>query len=65
MSYIGLICAWSAMSAIKSLVFNMEPADSLTMSLASGILIVGLVLAGYAPAMRASRIDPLTALRHE
>lgn len=62
---IGLICAWSAMSTIKSFVFGMKPADPLTILLAVGILITALVLAGFAPAMRASRIDPLTALRHE
>jgi predicted permease len=62
---IGLICAWSATSAIESYVFGMKPADPLTMLLAAGILIVALVLAGFAPATRASRIDPLSALRHE
>ena len=54
---IGLICAWSAVSAIKSFVFNMKPGDPLTMSLAAGILIAALVLAAYAPATRASRIN--------
>ncbi|MGI8743292.1 MAG: ADOP family duplicated permease [Bryobacteraceae bacterium] len=62
---IGLICAWSAMSTLKSFVFGMKPADPLAMLLAAGILITALVLAGFAPATRASRIDPLTALRHE
>ncbi len=62
---IGLVCAWGSLSAVKSFVFGMKPADPLTIALAAGILIVALVLAGYAPAMRASRIDPLTALRHE
>ncbi|HXF28156.1 MAG TPA: ABC transporter permease [Bryobacteraceae bacterium] len=62
---VGLVCAWSAMSAIKSFVFGMKPADPLAILLAAGILITALVLAGFAPAMRASRIDPLAALRHE
>lgn len=62
---VGLICAWSAMSAIKSFVFGMKPADPATMLLAAGILITALLLAGFAPATRASRIDPLFALRHE
>jgi macrolide transport system ATP-binding/permease protein len=43
----------------------MKPADPLAMFLAVGILITALLLAGFAPATRASRIDPLTALRHE
>jgi macrolide transport system ATP-binding/permease protein len=62
---IGFICAWGAMSTVKSFVFGMKPADPLTMLSAAGILIAALVLAGYAPAMRASRTDLLTALRHE
>ncbi len=62
---IGLLCAWSAMSTIKSFVFGIKPADPLAMLLAAGTLVAALILAGYAPATRASRIDPLTALRHE
>ncbi len=62
---IGVLCAWSVMSTIKSFVFGITLADPLTMLAAIGILIAALLLAGYAPAMRASRIDPFTALRHE
>jgi macrolide transport system ATP-binding/permease protein len=62
---VGLVCAWSAMSAIKSFVFGMKPADPFAILVAAGILATALVLAGFAPAARASRIDPLTALRHE
>jgi ABC-type antimicrobial peptide transport system permease subunit len=62
---IGLICAWSGMSAIKSFVFGMKPTEASTILLAAGILVAALLLAGFAPATRASRIDPLTALRHE
>jgi ABC-type antimicrobial peptide transport system permease subunit len=62
---VGLIGAWSAMSTVKSFVFGMKPGDPLAMLWATGILTAALIVAGYAPAMRASRIDPLTALRHE
>ena len=62
---VGLIAAWSAMFTIKSFLFGVKPADPFTMLLAPGILLAALVLAGYAPALQASRIDPLTALRHE
>jgi predicted permease len=62
---IGFICAWSSLSAIKSFVFGMKPGDPIAMLLAAGILIAALLLAGFAPAARASRIDPLAALRHE
>jgi len=62
---IGLVCSWSAMSTIKSFVFGMKPADPTAMLSAAAILIAALILAGLAPAARASQIDPLTALRHE
>jgi predicted permease len=62
---VGLACAWSAMSAVKSFVFGMKAADPLAIALAAGILMTALLLAGFAPAARASRIDPLDALRHE
>ena len=62
---IGLICAWNAMSAIQSFVFGMKAADPAAILAAAGILIVALLLAGYLPATRASRIDPLSAMRHE
>jgi ABC-type antimicrobial peptide transport system permease subunit len=62
---VGLVCAWSAMSTVESFVFGIKPADPLTAAVAAGILVGALLLAGLAPAMRASRIDPLNALRHE
>jgi ABC-type antimicrobial peptide transport system permease subunit len=62
---IGLICCLSTMSAVTSFVFGIKPADPISILLAAGILVTAVVLAGLAPAARASRIAPLTALRHE
>ncbi len=62
---IGLITAWSAQSAIRSFLFGVKAADPLTILWATGILFTALILAGYAPARRASRVEPLSALRHE
>jgi macrolide transport system ATP-binding/permease protein len=50
---------------VKSFLFETQPNDPGTLALAGGVLLSAAILAGYAPARRASRIDPLAALRHE
>jgi predicted permease len=54
-----------AFRLVKSLLFETQPNDPGTLVLAGVILLSAVILAGYAPARRASRIDPLAALRHE
>jgi ABC-type antimicrobial peptide transport system permease subunit len=43
----------------------MKPNDPVALTLAVAILMMAALLAGYAPARKASRIDPMTALRNE
>ena len=62
---IGLPAALGASKWIETFLFGMKPADPLAMTAAVVILLAAAVLAGYAPARRASRIDPMAALRHE
>jgi ABC-type antimicrobial peptide transport system permease subunit len=50
---------------VKSFLFNTEPNDPGILALAGIVLLSAAILAGYAPARRASRIDPLAALRQE
>ncbi len=50
---------------IKSFLFETQPNDPGTLALAGVVLLSAAVLAGYAPARRASRIDPVAALRQE
>jgi macrolide transport system ATP-binding/permease protein len=50
---------------VESLLFGMKPNDPLALMLAVLILLSAALLAGYLPARRASRIDPMNALRHE
>jgi predicted permease len=62
---IGLAAAWAATRFIETQLFGIHPTDVLTMALAA--LGIGMVagLAGYAPARRATGIDPMRALRWE
>jgi predicted permease len=49
----------------ESLLFELSPTDPLSLVLASGVLIVVALMAGYLPARRATKLDPLVALRDE
>ncbi|HWB98501.1 MAG TPA: ABC transporter permease [Bryobacteraceae bacterium] len=62
---ISVPTALIAFRLIKSFLFQTQPNDPGTLALAGIVLLIAAILAGYAPARRASRIDPLAALRHE
>jgi macrolide transport system ATP-binding/permease protein len=62
---IGLPASLAASTVVKSFLFGMKPNDALSLIGAVLVLTAAMVLAGYLPARRASRIDPLVALRHE
>jgi predicted permease len=62
---ISVPAALSAFRLVKSFLFETQPNDPGTLALAGIVLLSAAILAGYAPARRASRIDPLAALRHE
>ena len=62
---IGLPAALVAARLISSRLFGLTPTDPLTITGASLLLIVVSGFAGYLPARRASRVDPMVALRYE
>src|SRR5438034_7355486 len=62
---ISVPAALVASQLVKSFLFETQPNDPGTLVLAGVVLLSAAILAGYAPARRASRIDPLAALRHE
>jgi predicted permease len=62
---ISVPAALGASRLVKSLLFGTQPNDPGTLALAGAVLLIAAILAGYAPARRASHIDPLAALRQE
>jgi macrolide transport system ATP-binding/permease protein len=62
---IGVPVAFGASKLVASFLYGMKPNDPLAIAAAVVILLGAAILAGYAPARRASQIDPMVALRHE
>jgi predicted permease len=62
---LGVAASAAGTDLLRALLFNVEPRDSATLVLAATTILVVTVVAGYLPARRASRVDPLTALRAE
>ena len=60
---VGLIASLALARLIASLLFETAPTDPLTFALMVALLGVVALLAGYLPARRASKIDPMIALR--
>jgi predicted permease len=62
---VGVAAALIFTRFLSSLLFGVRPTDPLTLAIVSLFLVAVAVLAGGAPAWRASRVDPLEALRYE
>ena len=62
---IGLGAALALTRFLRSLLFEIQPTDMATLALASLFLIAAVVLACYLPARRATKVDPVVALRAE
>jgi predicted permease len=61
----GCIAAICLTRFAKSMLFGVTPTDPVAFSLAACALAAATLAAGFLPALRASRIDPMSALRHE
>ena len=62
---IGLGAAWAVTRWIESLLFGVSPTDRVTFVIIALLLMVVAMLACYIPARRATKVDPMVALRCE
>jgi predicted permease len=62
---IGLLLAFGVARLMSSFLFGVQPADPLTFTAVCALLLAVAFFACYIPARRATRVDPLTALRYE
>ena len=62
---IGLAVAMAAGRLVSSLLFGLGATDAITILVATVVMVAVSALAGYLPARRASRVDPLVALHYE
>jgi predicted permease len=62
---VGLGVAFAAGRLVDTLLFGLAPTDVITFFLAVGLMLLVSAIAGYLPARRASRVDPMVALHYE
>ena len=62
---IGLPAAFLLTRLVTSFLFGLTPQDPLTIAGSTAVLLAITALAGYIPARRAARVDPMIALRYE
>ncbi len=62
---IGLVVSLIASGLLRNQLFRVSPFDPLTFALVAAVMIGAASLASYIPARRATRVDPMVALRYE
>ena len=62
---LGLAGSFALSKVIATLLFNVKPTDVATFTVSGLVLLVATFVASYIPARRATKVDPLVALRYE
>ena len=61
----GVVISLATVRVLHDLLFGLPPRDAITLAAAASILSIVAFVAGYLPARRAMRVDPMVALRYE
>lgn len=61
----GLVVAYALGRMMKSMVYGVSPYEAVSFTGALGFLLATALIAAFVPALRATRVDPLVALRHD
>jgi predicted permease len=62
---LGLAGAWAVSRGLRRMLFGVTPSDPVTLAFVITLLVAVALLASYWPARRASKVDPIVALREE
>jgi ABC-type antimicrobial peptide transport system permease subunit len=62
---VGAAAAIAASRLVSTLLFGLAATDARTLATAIGVMALVSALAGFLPARRASRVDPMVALRYD
>jgi len=62
---VGLAGAMAMARFVESLLFGVKPTDPATYAVTAAVLLATAAAASYLPARRATRVDPIVALRAE
>ena len=62
---IGMVMAWGVSTVVGFIMFDVDPRDPAVFATVLGTIVLVGILATWIPARRATRVDPMTALRYD